>query len=57
VPECRCDGGGWLPEMCLGRWRCPCADNYTPNEKNRAALSHVEEMCADCIGRGLRSNA
>jgi hypothetical protein len=57
VAECRCDGGGWLPEMCLGRWRCPCADNYTPNEKNRAALSHVEEMCADCIGRGLRSNA
>ena len=45
---CRCDGGGWLPEMCLGRWRCLCADGYTPNAKNVEAWEHVGQMCAKC---------
>ena len=46
--ECRCNGAGWLPEMCVGRWRCPCSDGYTPNAKNVEAWEHVGQMCAKC---------
>lgn len=46
--SCRCDGSGWLPEMCLGRWRCPCADGYTKNARNAEAYEHVEQMCVKC---------
>ena len=45
---CRCDGGGWLPEMCVGRWRCPCSDGYTKNARNVEAWEHVEQLCAEC---------
>ena len=45
---CRCDGSGWLPEMCLGRWRCPCADGYVKNARNTEALKHLDELCAEC---------
>ena len=48
MSECRCDGAGWLPEMCLGRWRCPCSDGYVKNDRNTEAFKHVEQMCSDC---------
>ena len=48
MSECRCDGAGWLPEMCLGRWRCPCADGYVKNDRNTEAFKHVEQPCSDC---------
>ena len=45
---CRCEGRGWLPEMCLGRWRCPCSDQYVKGARQVEAFEHAGQMCARC---------
>ena len=45
--NCRCDGKGWLPEMCLGRWRCPCS-GLPGKMLNLEAYEHAGQMCAKC---------